>query len=399
MRTGSPAFGTPESVLGILAGAQLARRYGLPFRGGGGARRARTAVDAQAAAETADDAVGDDTSPRTDVVLHAAGWLEGGLTASFEKFALDVELLAPVPGAGARDRVQRGGARVRRAEGGRPRRAVPVVAAHTRALQGVALHVAAVHDARLRDLGGEGSRDHRGRARTARGSSCSRPTRTPASTRRSTRSSGRTWRAAATLRICSSRTEPFGTSTRSRPLNAHPRRSQSSDFHARTRQATRATPTIHGIGNAKPSQKTASAGSRTRLARLPPLIRSTRARRPRRRPGSRAGTPSGVPRRCRLPAARTTGRRTSRRGRRIPAASRAAASRRRQEPPRCRTRQRRATSVLRRYVHRPQHRHPADRRPIRCHPDQLLVESSPSSDQRKQCATWSCTMPVACMKA
>src|SRR5207249_5431633 len=51
MRTGSPAFGTPESVFGILAGAQLARHYGLPFRGGGGLASSNS-VDAQAAAET-----------------------------------------------------------------------------------------------------------------------------------------------------------------------------------------------------------------------------------------------------------------------------------------------------------------------------------------------------------
>jgi trimethylamine--corrinoid protein Co-methyltransferase len=91
MRSGSPAFGTPESVFGVLAGGQLARRYGLPFRGGGGLASS-PAVDAQAASETlmmlwATMLAG------TDVVLHAAGWLEGGLTASFEKFALDVELL------------------------------------------------------------------------------------------------------------------------------------------------------------------------------------------------------------------------------------------------------------------------------------------------------------------
>ncbi len=91
MRTGSPAFGTPESVLGILAGAQLARRYGLPFRGGGGLASS-PAVDAQAAAET-QMMLWATNLAATDVVLHAAGWLEGGLTASFEKFALDVELL------------------------------------------------------------------------------------------------------------------------------------------------------------------------------------------------------------------------------------------------------------------------------------------------------------------
>jgi trimethylamine--corrinoid protein Co-methyltransferase len=91
MRTGSPAFGTPESVFGVLAGAQLARRYGLPFRGGGGLASSN-AVDAQAAAET-QMMLWATWLAGTDVVLHAAGWLEGGLTGSFEKFALDVELL------------------------------------------------------------------------------------------------------------------------------------------------------------------------------------------------------------------------------------------------------------------------------------------------------------------
>ena len=77
--------------MGVLAGAQLARRYGLPFRGGGGLASS-PAVDAQAAAES-QMMLWATMLAATDVVLHAAGWLEGGLTASFEKFALDVELL------------------------------------------------------------------------------------------------------------------------------------------------------------------------------------------------------------------------------------------------------------------------------------------------------------------
>lgn len=91
MRTGAPALGTPESIFGVFAGAQLARRYGLPFRGGGGLCSSNV-VDAQAAAESA-FMLWATMLAGTDVVLHAAGWLEGGLTASLEKFALDVELL------------------------------------------------------------------------------------------------------------------------------------------------------------------------------------------------------------------------------------------------------------------------------------------------------------------
>jgi trimethylamine--corrinoid protein Co-methyltransferase len=91
MRTGGPAFGTPESILGLLAGGQISRHYRLPFRGGGGLASANV-VDAQAAAETTLMLTAT-VLARADVVLHAAGWLEGGLTASFEKFALDVEIL------------------------------------------------------------------------------------------------------------------------------------------------------------------------------------------------------------------------------------------------------------------------------------------------------------------
>ncbi len=154
MRTGSPAFGTPESVLGVLAGGQLARRYGLPFRGGGGLASS-PAVDAQAAAES-QMMLWATMLAGTDVVLHAAGWLEGGLTANFEKFALDVELLDAVPAAAPGDRVHGRGARVRRARRGGPRGPVPVIAAHAGPLQGVALHEPALPDARLRDVGDDG---------------------------------------------------------------------------------------------------------------------------------------------------------------------------------------------------------------------------------------------------
>jgi trimethylamine--corrinoid protein Co-methyltransferase len=91
MRTGGPSFGTPESVLGTLAGGQLARRYGLPYRGGGGLCSAN-ALDAQAASETV-MTLWATVLARSDFVLHAAGWLEGGLTTSYEKLALDLELL------------------------------------------------------------------------------------------------------------------------------------------------------------------------------------------------------------------------------------------------------------------------------------------------------------------
>jgi trimethylamine--corrinoid protein Co-methyltransferase len=90
MRTGAPAFGLPQGVLATLAGAQFSRRYGLPYRGGGGLCSGN-AVDAQTATESANSLWATFLSA-SDLVLHAAGWLEGGLTASYEKFALDVEV-------------------------------------------------------------------------------------------------------------------------------------------------------------------------------------------------------------------------------------------------------------------------------------------------------------------
>jgi trimethylamine---corrinoid protein Co-methyltransferase len=91
MRTGGPSFGTPEGVFGSIAGGQLARRYNLPYRGGGGLCTSN-AVDAQAAFETAMSLWGTMLG-RCELVMHAAGWLEGGLTASYEKLALDCEVL------------------------------------------------------------------------------------------------------------------------------------------------------------------------------------------------------------------------------------------------------------------------------------------------------------------
>ncbi len=91
MRSGGPSLGLPESVLATLAGAQLARRYGLPLRGGGGLCSG-IPLDAQAAAESTMSLWATHLAG-VDLVVHAAGWLEGGLVASYEKLMLDLELL------------------------------------------------------------------------------------------------------------------------------------------------------------------------------------------------------------------------------------------------------------------------------------------------------------------
>ena len=90
MRTGSPAFGTPEYVHAVIASAQLGRRLKLPVRTS--AVNASPVVDAQSTYETAFSLQAAILS-HSHLINHAAGWLEGGLSASLEKIVVDAELL------------------------------------------------------------------------------------------------------------------------------------------------------------------------------------------------------------------------------------------------------------------------------------------------------------------
>jgi trimethylamine--corrinoid protein Co-methyltransferase len=90
MRTGSPAFGTPEFVKAALATGQMARRYNLPWRSSNAT--ASNVVDAQAAYES-QMAIWGAIMGGVSLLYQGAGWLEGGLTASFEKLILDAEML------------------------------------------------------------------------------------------------------------------------------------------------------------------------------------------------------------------------------------------------------------------------------------------------------------------
>lgn len=90
MRSGAPAFGTPENALANIAGGQLARHYNLPYRTS--ACNASNAVDAQATWET-QMSLWSAVMGHGNLIYHAAGWLEGGLVASFEKLVLDCEML------------------------------------------------------------------------------------------------------------------------------------------------------------------------------------------------------------------------------------------------------------------------------------------------------------------
>jgi trimethylamine--corrinoid protein Co-methyltransferase len=90
MKSGAPAFGTPEYMKAALVGGQLARRYHLPFRSSGVC--AANTVDYQAALETTLSEWGA-INGGANLIKHAAGWLEGGLSAGFEKFITDIDLL------------------------------------------------------------------------------------------------------------------------------------------------------------------------------------------------------------------------------------------------------------------------------------------------------------------
>jgi trimethylamine--corrinoid protein Co-methyltransferase len=91
LQSGSPVFGSPESQIALYVSAQLARRYGLPFRGGGMFSSSKI-PDAQAGYESIMVML-PTILARTNFVLHAAGWLENGLVAGYEKFVLDCEIL------------------------------------------------------------------------------------------------------------------------------------------------------------------------------------------------------------------------------------------------------------------------------------------------------------------
>ena len=93
MKSGAPAFGTPEYMQAALAGGQLARRYRLPYRSSN--VNAANGLDAQAAYESVFSLWGA-VMGGTNMMMHAAGWMEGGLCASFEKMVIDAELLQMV---------------------------------------------------------------------------------------------------------------------------------------------------------------------------------------------------------------------------------------------------------------------------------------------------------------
>ena len=90
MTSGAPAFGTPEAVKAAFASGQLARHIGVPWRSS--AVNTANTPDAQAGYETMMNMMGAALGG-ANMIVHAAGWLESGLAASYEKFVLDAEMV------------------------------------------------------------------------------------------------------------------------------------------------------------------------------------------------------------------------------------------------------------------------------------------------------------------
>ncbi len=91
MQSGAPTFGTPEPAIVLYGAAALARRLGVPFRSGGSLCGSKV-PDAQAAYESAQTLL-PTVNAGVNFVLHAAGWLEGGLASSYEKLIMDADQL------------------------------------------------------------------------------------------------------------------------------------------------------------------------------------------------------------------------------------------------------------------------------------------------------------------
>lgn len=96
MNSGAPTFGTPEAANVTYGAGQLFRRLGLPYRSAGSFNGSKL-PDAQAAYETA-NSLNTGLLSGVNFMLHAAGWLEGGLVASFEKFVMDADQLGVLHG-------------------------------------------------------------------------------------------------------------------------------------------------------------------------------------------------------------------------------------------------------------------------------------------------------------
>ncbi len=91
MKSGAPAFGTPEYVRGVIIGGQVARRWKLPYRSS--SVTSSNVVDTQAATESM-MSLWAAVMSHANLIMHSTGWLEGGLVASFEKSIIDADMIS-----------------------------------------------------------------------------------------------------------------------------------------------------------------------------------------------------------------------------------------------------------------------------------------------------------------
>ena len=194
MKSGAPAFGTPEYMKACIVGGQLARRYSVPYRTSNTC--AANAVDAQAAYESVFSLWGV-TMGGGNLIMHGAGWLEGGLVASFEKFVLDCDLIQMVMEFLHAARHERGRARARRHPRSRAGRAFLRRRAYAGALREGLLCADHLRLAQLPAMGGRRQARGHGRRPTACGSRRSPTIASRRSIRPSARSSTPSWSGAS----------------------------------------------------------------------------------------------------------------------------------------------------------------------------------------------------------
>ena len=167
MNSGAPTFGTPEASQVTYGCGQLFRRLGLPYRSAGSFNGSKL-PDAQAAYETA-NSLNAGLLAGVNFMLHSAGWLEGGLVSSFEKFVMDADQLGTLhhlakgvmadENAQAMDAIRRSGAG----------RSLPGLRPHPGELQELVLALGPAGLQAVRDLGrGRRTRHHAAGHRTGR---------------------------------------------------------------------------------------------------------------------------------------------------------------------------------------------------------------------------------------
>ena len=151
MNSGAPTFGTPEASKILWGAGQLARRLNLPFRSGGALCGSKL-PDAQAAYESA-NTLQAALLGGVNFMLHACGWLEGGLVSSYEKFVLDADQLGVLHALAEGIDLSRERPGDGRDPRGRAGRALPRLRAHPGELQGRLLADAGARLPAVRDLG------------------------------------------------------------------------------------------------------------------------------------------------------------------------------------------------------------------------------------------------------